>query len=377
MKKKIAILTQPLGLNYGGIIQNYALQKVLCDMNYEVVTVNRTYNNTLTSIQQQWLDFKITIHHSLYRTQKLPETNGNRERIKRYTNQFIRRNISITKTLDTNEKIARFGEENHFHAYVIGSDQTWRPRYSPNIYNFYLDFLASDTECRRVAYASSFGTDDWEYTPQQTEKCLALIQRFDAVSVREDSGVALCETYLQSKPQLVLDPTLLLTEQDYNTLLSNVPERKGLFSYVLDQHNDKQDIIRYCQNALGLPEFKNQALKSIHNSDSKNIEEYIMPPLEGWLSGFRDADFVVTDSFHGTVFSIIYSKPFIAIANTQRGASRFTSLLKQLGLESRLIFSQEELTDDLLHSSIDYETVHDRLNALKSQSIHFLKTSLE
>src|SRR5690606_30541311 len=134
-----------------------------------------------------------------------------------------------------------------FSAVVVGSDQVWRPRYSPNIYNFFLDFLKNNSTIKKVAYAASFGTEDWEYTEEQTREARELIKHFNAVSVRESSGVLLCDKYLNRKDAVhVLDPTLLLKAEDYNQLINKTKKEIGLFTYVLDETKEKLDFIKQC-----------------------------------------------------------------------------------------------------------------------------------
>lgn len=100
------------------------------------------------------------------------------------------------------------------------------------------------------------------------------------------------------------------------------------------------------------------------------------PPLEQWLRGFREAEFIITDSFHATVFSIIFNKPFVVYANKGRGAARFMSLLSLFGLEDRLIFKSKDL-DGLTLNSIDYDRVNKKIDYLRSKSLVFLKNIFE
>ena len=115
--------------------------------------------------------------------------------------------------------------------------------------------------------------------------------------------------------------------------------------------------------------------EEIFNKHTKDISKCIFPSVSKWLAGFRDASFVVTDSFHGTVFSIIFNKPFISIANKKRGVSRFTSLLKIFGLENRLISSREEISDHLL-DGIDFDRINDIKEEWQKKSLGFLKDNL-
>ena len=108
----------------------------------------------------------------------------------------------------------------------------------------------------------------------------------------------------------------------------------------------------------------------------KHIDDCIMPSVEQWLDGFNKAKFVVTDSFHGCVFSIIFRKPFIAIGNASRGMARFESLLRMFKLENRLILSEDNLTEELLNSEIDYDAVHEILTKERKKAVKFLEDAI-
>lgn len=114
-------------------------------------------------------------------------------------------------------------------------------------------------------------------------------------------------------------------------------------------------------------------VSSLYNKD---LNYYIYPLIENWIKSFTEADFIVTDSFHGTVFSIIFNKPFISIVNKERGASRFESLLKQLDLMNRMVNVGSEISDDLIYDKIDYELVNKKLIDLKRKSINYLNEAL-
>src|SRR5690606_15864360 len=113
-----------------------------------------------------------------------------------------------------------------FDTYIVGSDQCWRPKYSPNITNYFLDFLNDKQNVIRISYAASFGTSDWEFNEPETKMCRDLIQKFDAVSVRESSGIELCQKYLDKEAQHVLDPTMLLELDDYITKIGRASCRE-------------------------------------------------------------------------------------------------------------------------------------------------------
>ena len=380
---KIGILTQPLHTNYGGLLQAFALQKYLRDMGHEVLTVDYDrkfplwlfpYRLARRCVAKFVLGRKISLFPKL-----IPQGVG------KFTQRFIDENIRTTKKIFAPARERDFAEYG-FEAFVVGSDQTWRPAYSPHMPTFFLDFLGSDTKTRRVAYASSFGKDEWEFSPEMTKICAPLAKKFHAISVREDSGVELCENYLGVSAEHVIDPTMLLSKEDYCAIVERDEERgflekrssgNHLFAYVLDEAPEKKSLIADVAKQLGLSVEeimpKREALQSGKAS---------YPSVSAWLRGFRDAEFVVTDSFHGCVFSIIFNKPFIAIGNAGRGMSRFHSLLKMFGLENRLVRldghseNLQERVSALISEKIDWETLNTLCSREQSRSRVFLEKSL-
>jgi len=373
-KNKIAILTQPLGHNYGGIVQNYALQKVLKDLGHNPITIDRRGGKNIPKIRLIASRIKWQVYKSLFNKNVL--TAKDQKRISLHTRNFLKKKIQLSPTIKTTTDLKSFFHQENFSAVIVGSDQTWRPKYSPDIFNFYLDFLSGNKNIQKLAYASSFGTEEWEYSAEETEKCKQLIQEFDAISVREKSGVDLCKNKLNAEAVHLLDPTLLLNAEDYRQLINKPQQSKGLFTYVLDDAPEKLAFIQNAAKKLNLNQTTNQPKHKFKPEIKRAIYDYVMPPLEGWLQGFRDAEFVITDSFHGTVFSIINRKPFISIVNKERGASRFESLLGQLGLSDRMVYDVNLFDENKLTEPIDFDTVHVKLHKLKEESFNFLKESL-
>ena len=373
---KIAILTQPLHNNYGGNLQNFALQKVLTDMGHEPVTIDRHHTVKLrTKLKLGY--FKNLLMHFLKGTPKpLWKSYFSSKKEQAYLRQditaFIDAYITKTPRLYSDKAVQAIFKENNFEAVIVGSDQCWRPMYSPNIYTYYLDFLKDNKEIKKLAYAASFGTDEWEYTEEQTARCKKLIQQFDLVTVREKAAVNLVAEKLNKDAEFVLDPTLLLSKEDYIELFvgKNLPDNKGIYTYILDDSDWKTQVVETAKETLGLPQFSNQ-----HNKHTVNSEK--IPSIESWIKGFADADFVITDSFHGTVFSIIFNKPFISLVNINRGASRFESILGEFDLMQRLAsdFDQQYI-EALIEEAIAYDGVNQKLDALRSHSKEVLKAAL-
>ena len=349
---RIGILTLPLHTNYGGILQAYALQTVLERMGHEVKVINKIFNYNLPLWKQPFVYTKRILKNLkgdkfpiFYEQQVIKEI----PIIRRYTNEFI------GKYIHTHD-VKRYSDlkENDFDAFVVGSDQVWRPKYFAKIEDAYLQFT-KDWNIKRIAYAVSFGTDEWEYSSKQTANCKNLVKKFDAVSVREDSGVDLCKRYLDIDSEHLLDPTMLLKKEDYIRLFenSNTPASPGtLMCYILDETPEIELLINKIARERGLIPFR--ASSKVENNRAPLVER-IQPSVEQWLRGFYDAKFIVTDSFHACVFSILFNKPFIAIGNKGRGLSRFISLLSRFSLEDRLLLN---LSNEYHLNEIDWYQIN-------------------
>lgn len=311
---RIGILTQPLRGNYGGVLQNWALQQALIRLGHEPVTIDVLPHPVfryfvLSTIKSLVLWFIPS------RRRKFMKWNERRNPLfEGFVNERIR------KTPVARRYSMRIVREYGMDALVVGSDQTWRPMYNKGrlLPDMFLLF-ASKFNGKEVAYAASFGVDKWEFTERLTRLCASLAKRFDAISVREVSGVGLCERYLGVDAVAVLDPTLLVEKAAYEKLCERIPssEEQFLAAYVLDTSEEVDAIIREESERHGLPVKRYSA------------DQRAELTVEEWIAIFRDAAFVVTDSFHGTVFSIIFEKPFRSVANETRGGTRFADLLEK------------------------------------------------
>lgn len=310
--KKIAVITQHLLNNYGGILQNFALQRVLKRLGYDIMTID--YLRTIN------LPFRYYLR-SCVKSIMLFFIPGKRRKFLKRSYKGVRpiwANSFVSKWICLSPKCYKYKKEQliRFEGVIVGSDQVWRPKFNHYIEDMYLRF-AEDLPIKRIAYAASFGVDTWEYTPEQTRVCSELAKKFNAISVREKSGVVLCKEYLGVDATWVLDPTLLLTKEDYLPVCEEVPacNEKFIAVYVLDENEEVTATyeMEAAARGFGVKKF------SAGSDAALTIPE--------WIAMFRDASYVVTDSFHGTVFSIIFGKEFKCIYNKGRGAARFESLL--------------------------------------------------
>lgn len=384
---KIGILTQPLKNNYGGILQAYALQRNLKDMGHDPWIINRVtgkkiINKKLSSIgkkiSESYLPERKAIHASLQKF--IPVTEKEKKLIAKHTSSFVNKYMHpVTEPIDNDESLKELSKDG-FEAFVVGSDQVWRTHYSPCITNYYLDFIQQNKDIIRIAYAASFGLTDWHYSEQLTQQVSQLARQFNAISVREDSGVKLCSDYLDVDAQHLIDPTMLLNKEHYLNILQIEKTNTSpgnLKTYFLDKNDDSEVIVDKVSKALKLKPFKVMPKERNSRKIRSKIENYIFPPVTQWLKGFADAEFVVTDSFHGCVFSIIFNVPFIAIGNVQRGVARFHSLLGLLGIENRLVLTPDAVTTDLINQAIDWKQVNEKIKSEQKKSEYFLKNHLK
>lgn len=372
---RIAIITLPLIWNYGGILQNYALQKFSKRLGHSVETIRFPHGKKLPPWKKP-LSYgsrfiKKYIIHKDCKILYEKWYNSTQPILTKHLQNFIDEYIDY-RTVNHLSEI----KESDYDAFIVGSDQVWRPAYSLKpITNAYLSFAKNWKRVKRIAYAASFGTDEWEYTKSQTESCEVLAQLFDAISVREENAVTLCNHFLHSQAVHVLDPTMLLCSDDYIQLfkkISNTEPRGQLLTYILDDTAEKKQIVQKAARYYGLKVYR---ANSRYNDISAPLNERIQPPIEQWLKDFYDAKLVITDSFHATVFSILFEKPFIVLGNNFRGLSRIESLLKIFGLENHFVCSSDMINGhNYAYSSKEISPI---LQAWRKKSESFLKNNLQ
>jgi len=369
---KIGIITILSELGYGSMLQAYALQQVLRDLGHNVTTIKFSLKpNKLNPILKPFVILKrlfiklmidrtyiINQEHHLIEIDKILKNN---------TSRFVDKHITYRVINDFKDL-----NENEYDAIVVGSDQVWRVKYFKNIESYFLDF-AKKWNILRIAYAASFGIPEWDYTEEQTKRCSELIKKFKSVSVRELDAVNLCKLYLGAEVQHVLDPTLLLSKDDYIKLIPNFNTQKHkpfIFAYLLDENEDKLKSIDLFHKI-----YDKLSVKINSTSSNKPLQERVLPPVEEWLESINNCDTVFTDSFHGCVFSIIFNKPFIVYANKERGLSRFNSILSILNLTDRLVYNSEEV-ESVINKPILWDEVNAKLSTYKLSSKNFLENAL-
>lgn len=356
---RIGIVTFPIdrSANYGGVLQNYALQRVIHKLGHTPVTLRLDDivppdNNK--NLWQRYLSKK---------PKGLPNQSTPLQ-------SFCERYISFTNKIYLPVKPEYLSNEN-IHAYIAGSDQIWRPSQTHQHFLRYamLDFTSS-INVIRIAYAISFGHAIWSL-PRKILfiRLRKLVSQFDAISMREDEGLKYCRQYLKIKhPQLVMDPTLLLLPDDYMSIATGSSAENHLVTYILDDTPEKRNAIDRL--------FQNGHFSGRRDFSIKTTEGKCQPKMEDWLTAFKTAKLIVTDSYHGTAFAILFRRPFITIANKNRGEARFFSLLSRLNLTNRLVSCPNDLTQEACARPIDFDAAYTRLEIERQKSISFLRQAL-
>lgn len=359
---KIGILTWLHNGNYGSILQAYALQKALRNQGYQ--TENIDYAPSAVKKVENLIKNKNSLKLFLekwdaYCAKKVAGSPRELSEKQKKFDDFRENYINITRRYSSPKEVATIDGE--YDAYICGSDQIW----SPVLLNpvFYFDFL-SDTE-RKIAYACSFGVSSIK--GKKATKITNYLNRFDYISVRESSGCEIVKKLTSKVVPVMPDPTLLLRRTDWDKVSKyNLNLNKYIFCYFLSWNEDYWKYVENVSQQLGYQIVIVPSVKQTYQVDAKILKN-IGP--EEWVGLVKNASYVITDSFHGTVFSIIYNKPFTVLKrfsddNPRSQNSRIYTLLEHYNLTNRLgintnIFNLQEYT------KVNFQVEYDRRYALE------------
>ena len=364
---RIGLLTLPVGLGYGGIMQAFALKTALTNLGHDVVLIRRLrkkhrIKRIIRRVIKKYLFGKkntiIFIDKKEDREYSIVTQN-----IQPFIDKYLTPYSPEYLTTSEFKKISMLDLD----AVVVGSDQVWRPGCMDHVEDYFLYGINSNI--KRYSYAASFGVNTWEFTPKHTKHCMEAVKLFSGVTVREASGIDLCKQYLGVDSILVLDPTLLFDGDFYLSLVNTHDANKEhkICAYILDRSAEKINI---------LDNFSKSIRKKYYFASNENenceapLKRRIAPTIESWIDSFYSSDCVFTDSFHGCVFSIIFRKPFYAYINKGRGADRFYSLVKLFGLEQCIIDNNANLCEI---PQIDWDQIEKKLVEMRKISYDFLR----
>ena len=364
---KISLITLHRIYNYGSVLQAYASQVVLEQQGYEVeivdyITQQRTLKRIFFSTPS---NLRMSIPQLVvYRFLKFFSV-----ALKELTfGRFVRTKLKLSKKYITIDDLLKNPPKADF--YMTGSDQTWNSTYNEGIdRGFFLDFVPENA--KRISFVSSFGKsvlEDYEIC-----KTKELLSRYSALSVREDAAVDILSSLGLAGVQLI-DPTLQITKDVWKSIASKrlVKEPYLVLMLLYNEDNGATEYARKIADQKGLTLVKiSWELKKPPLVDK--LFTHRSP--EDFLSLFSEAEFIVTNSFHGTAFAINFEKQFLVIPRNEYN-SRITSLLKLCGLKNRLVSSEESAIKEC-ESVIDYEKVRLILDEERQRVFEFLDSALK
>lgn len=347
---KVGILTFHHTTNYGATLQAYALWTTLTNQGYDVELIDYRPLGAVKYYLKQNLNRHLLAN--LVKSWKM--------------RSFLLSNMRLNKkTFYTRADLKSFSHP--YDVVICGSDQIWcidTPfrGFDPS---YFLDFINHQTPCRKISYAASFGSTD--NLGKHKEAISNLVGQFDAISVRDSNSLRLIQQECNKSATRVLDPTFL---GDYSKILS-LPKLRE--KYLLIYH-DRAPMTSEEENFLrSLAKTQQLTIISVGKYNKIARKNFIDVSPEQWLGYFSKASYVFTNTYHGTIFSLIFKKPFTVLQDSGK-SNKLKDLLNKLDLESRILVdpnSVESLSEESL--TIDYDSVYEKIEkeVMKSKSYLF------
>jgi len=276
---------------------------------------------------------------------------------------FLRRRVKLKEIKKSFSELKR----KDYDILMVNSDQTWNNFTIDSLYDYGFLKFALHWNIPKFVYAASLGVDYWRYSKDFDKKAKILLKHFKGISVRERGAVDLVENHLGIRPLFVLDPTFLINKKKYLDIIKDFKNdfnynQKYLFVYILDDNDIIKDYINKAKKKLKYKIYK----------VSINKINY----TENFLFGINISEAIITDSFHGTIFSIIFNKPFISFINSKRGRLRFYSLIDTFNLKKRIIFPFKKNRPNIGLLTEPLNINKKRLKKMKNLSIYYLEKNL-
>ena len=366
---KIEVITLHNVRNYGSALQTYATQKVLKEKGNDVEFIDYYRNDIIEkNLLNRWIN-----NSSFFSKNIITKITGRillGKSIKKQSkvfNAFLGKYINVTpqKYYSNDEIKSNLPKAD---AYCTGSDQVWNGEWNQGLeLPYFLDFLPEDAN--RFAYAASFGRKD--ISEEELNQMKPLLKKYKAISVRESSGVALLERMEINDSKHVLDPTLLLNKNEWNELSVPIKYKKYILVYQLNTKNKEFD--NYVKNAAKYYKLPVIRVSNVIYQKFKYGKLVLCPTVQEFLSYFLNAEYVITDSFHGTAFSINLNKKFVSIF-PNKFSERLSSILKLTSLEDRQITDFNNY--EILSKTIDYDRVNKVLEDERNKSKSYIDFAL-
>lgn len=364
--KKVGIITFHHAHNYGAVLQVYALQNQIEKLGYDVHVINYRNKNIakpykLIKLSKNPIKCIGTIYESIKYYKK------NKQRYEVFEN-FINEKLKLTKEFKNIKRLEKNCTD--MDCYITGSDQVWNYEIVGELSDAYtLNF--GNKKANRISYAASIGKSKIEdkYKKQFKEK----ITNINHISVREEAAKKELEKIINKPIEVVLDPTLLLTKNEWDNKLKEkeIPKEQYILAYVVKQNEEYKKIVNNLSTRTGL--------KVIHfeketSYDNELESAYTKDPFE-FINLIKNAKYIVATSFHATVFSIIYHKKFFIIPHINTG-SRIINLLDKLDLKNRIFYNLEDFIKYDYNSEINYEQVDQKLEEERRKSLNWLRKAI-
>lgn len=332
----VGIITLPMTNNFGGTLQAIALQQAVKNLGCNVTTMHWYSKDKYPQgnpyrYWRKWYFDRIFYYVRSKRIAKL--TKAAKYRYSDYMHRHLKLQLCPFPFS------SKFMERQQIDRWIVGGDQVFRYLFTPRQECMFLSFLTPELRRSCFSYSASFGTDEWEYPKELTEKCRHLITDFQAISVRESSGAELCRQHLGREACVMPDPTWLLTDEEYDDLMKEeqtpLPSRYAAY-YILDETEEIMNWInRFCQqqqcSAIDMATDHNEFL-----GKGRRKHEIQQTPAF-WLKALKNASYLITDSFHGMLFALMFRIPFICFGNTFRGNARFDMLSSLFNIKGRIV----------------------------------------
>lgn len=348
MRYDVGIIGWWFASNYGSSLTYYALAKILQKTGRELIFVHvpKVDNTPWDKDAQQTID-------------------------------FIGKRFKITKYRD----MMHIHEVNMFcDSFMLGSDQMWTPLATQLVgYTFFLDFV--DLNKKKIAFSTSFGQDKFIADEATCQIIGDYLKRFDAISVREYTGVDICRDTFGVDAEQVIDPVFLCSTEEYDKMFEGISidlPKKYLLTYILDPTPEKEAAAKEIARHKNLEIISIMSMKEYERNASQwHVGKIVpKPSTEEFLYYLKNCDYLLTDSHHGACMGIIYERPYVAITNASRGVTRFETVARAFGLENRVVYDPMHVVNNKeIYKPIDYEKVKTKIENEKTKALAWLESA--
>lgn len=329
-KQKAYILNYWWVNNYGAIITAYALQELLKKHDFNPIFIDNSV-------------FEQRLHENKFN----------------FAISFAKKYFNYTKHCNKYSDFKQLCKEDSI--FISGSDQVFNPVIAGDrIYEFLQCFAGNN---KKIAFSASFGVDKNKFQNMLDDNLRELfnsaLKSFDFLSVRETSACEICNDLFNTKAEHVIDPVFLIEDKDYYTLIANQ-----------DEYKYKDKVVSYF-----LEPVTNEYPKYYHNEKILNLA-YSNISVEEWLCAIKDCKLLITNSYHGVCFAVIFNKPFICIAEKERQRTRFDSLFKTLNIINQCVDNPSKIIEENSIFKINYGIINEKLNTIRHEQLKLIKEVL-